>query len=70
LFLIVSGLVLGFAGIVALRQVLQSQIYGLGVLDPLVMAAVVLVLALIAVVACALPARRATQVDPVMVLNR
>jgi len=38
-------------------------------LDPFVMASVTLVLALVALSACLLPARRATEVDPIIVLN-
>jgi len=68
--LIVIGLILGFAGALVLRQTLQSQIYGLGALDPVVIGIVVLTLGGIALAACAMPARRATRVDPVVVLNQ
>lgn len=70
LWLISAGLILGFAGTMALRRTLQSQIYGLGAMDPAVIAIVVLTLGVIALAACALPARRATRVDPVAVLNQ
>ena len=70
LWLILGGLVLGLAGAVGLRRALESQIYGLGVMDPAVIGAVVVALGMIALVACSLPARRATQVDPVTVLNQ
>jgi predicted permease len=69
LWLVATGLVLGFAGTLALRRTLQSQIYGLGAMDPAVIAIVMLTLGVIALTACALPARRATRVDPVAVLN-
>lgn len=65
-----GGLILGFAGIAALQQIFQSQIYGLEATDPFVMSIVATILAVIALAACSLPARRATQVDPVAVLNR
>jgi putative ABC transport system permease protein len=64
------GLVLGLAGTLALRGVLQSQIYGLGSLDPLVIGIVLTTLAVVAVIACSLPARRAALVNPVSVLNQ
>src|SRR5439155_2986109 len=40
--LVAGGLVLGFAGISALDEVLQNQIYGLGTMDPLVMGVVMM----------------------------
>ncbi len=69
-WLISIGLALGFAGTVVVRRALQSQIYGLGAMDPIVIAVVILTLGTIALAACALPARRATRVDPVAVLNQ
>jgi ABC-type antimicrobial peptide transport system permease subunit len=68
--LVASGLLLGLVGTAALRRVLESQIYGLGVMDPVVLVLVTLIFGLIALAACSLPARRAVQVDPVGVLNR
>ena len=70
ILLVSGGLVLGFAGTVALDQVLQSQIYGLATMDPLVMGVVMMILGLVALAACSLPARRAMHVDPVTVLNQ
>ena len=70
LWLVAGGLVLGFAGAVAVRRALETQIYGLGVMDPIVIGLVVVTLGMIALAACSLPARRATQVDPVTVLNQ
>ena len=70
LLLVACGLVLGLVGTVALRRSLQSEIYGLGAMDPVVMGIVMATLGIIAVAACSLPARRATQVDPVAVLTQ
>jgi predicted permease len=69
LVLVGIGLVLGVAGAAALRKALENELYGVQPLDPLVMASVTAVLGLVALSACLLPARRATQVDPVIVLN-
>ncbi len=69
LWLLGAGLVLGVAGSVALRSVVAGQLYGVKPLDPVVMSAVVLTLAVVGLAACVLPARRATRVDPVMVLR-
>jgi putative ABC transport system permease protein len=69
LWLLGAGLVLGVAGSVALRSVVAAQLYGVKPLDPLVMSAVVLTLSAVGLAACALPARRATRVDPATVLR-
>ena len=70
LWLVGGGLIVGFGGTFALRRALQSQIYGLGALDPFVIGIVLLTLGMVAFAACSLPARRATRVDPVAVLNQ
>jgi putative ABC transport system permease protein len=64
------GLVLGLAGTVALRGTLANQLYAVGPTDPAVIALAVAVLAVIALAASILPARRAAQVNPISVLNR
>jgi putative ABC transport system permease protein len=69
LWLLGAGLVLGAAGSVALRSVVAGQLYGVKPLDPAVMSAVVLTLAIVGMAACTLPARRATRVDPAIVLR-
>jgi predicted permease len=69
LWLLGAGLCLGLAGSVALRSVVAGQLYGVKPLDPLVMTGVVFTLVVVGLVACALPARRATRVDPVIVLR-
>ncbi len=69
LVLVGIGLILGVAGAAALRKALENELYGVQPLDPLVMAGVTAVLGLVALTACLLPARQATQVDPVIVLN-
>jgi putative ABC transport system permease protein len=69
LWLMLAGLLLGVTGSVALQSVVAGQLYGVKPLDPVVLSAVILTLALVGLTACALPARRATRVDPVMVLR-
>jgi putative ABC transport system permease protein len=68
LLLIGAGLVLGAVGAVTLRRTLESQLFGVSATDPTVLLAVTAILALVAVVACALPARRATRIDPIVAL--
>jgi predicted permease len=69
LWLLGAGLLVGLAGSVALRSVVAGQLYGVQPLDPVVMSSVILTLGLAGLVACALPARRASRVDPVIVLR-
>ena len=68
LLLIGGGFVLGAAGVIALRRSLESQLFGVSASDPAVLGAVTIVLAGVAVAACALPARRATRIDPIVAL--
>jgi putative ABC transport system permease protein len=58
------GVAVGLLAAAALGRVLQSQLYGVGVLDPLTIAAVVLTLTGCAALASWLPARRAAAVEP------
>ena len=69
LVLVGIGLVVGVACAVALRTVVANEIYGIGPMDPVVMAGVAALLGVAALAACALPARRAAQVDPAIVLT-
>jgi putative ABC transport system permease protein len=69
LLLVGGGLLLGALGAVLLRRFLESQLFGIEAGDPLVLAAVTSLLALVAAAAIALPARRATRIDPVEALS-
>jgi putative ABC transport system permease protein len=60
------------AGIVvslALARSIRSLLFGVGERDPLTLAATVLLLVVVALLACWIPARRAVQVDPVVALR-
>ena len=67
--LVAIGLVMGFVGAAFLQQAVASELYGLRPLDPLVLAGVMALLASVALAACAVPARRATRVDPIVALR-
>jgi putative ABC transport system permease protein len=70
LILAASGLVLGLVGAYALGRAMQSMLYGTGALNLPVLAAVGLVLLGAALVACYVPARRASAVDPMIALRQ
>jgi len=67
--LVAIGLVLGIIGAASLQKAVASEIYGVRPLDPLVLASVMTLLAIVALVACAVPARRAMRVDPMVALR-
>ncbi len=63
------GLVAGVVTSLLAGRVLASLLYGVTAHDPLALAAVAALLALVALFACLLPARRATKVDPMIALR-
>jgi len=63
------GLVVGLIGVFASTRLLQSLLFGIGATDLPTMLAVTLILSAVAFLACLLPARRATLVDPVQALR-
>jgi predicted permease len=67
--LVSSGLVIGFAAAVLTGRLLSGMLYGIGGSDPESMAAAALVLLVAAFLACYLPARRASRVDPLVALR-
>ena len=67
--LAITGVVLGLAGAVALTRLMSSMVYGVETTDPLTYGGVALVLVGVAGLASYLPARRATQVSPLVALQ-
>src|SRR5205807_4287341 len=67
--LLSAGLVLGFAGAMALSRVIRSLLFGVSANDPLIYGAVTLLLASAALFACWIPARRASRVNPMITLR-
>jgi putative ABC transport system permease protein len=63
------GIAIGLAAAIALGRAVASLVYGVPVRDPLTFAAVALALAVVSLAACAIPARRAARVDPMVALR-
>ena len=64
------GLAIGLAASLGLTRLLRAQLFDVQPSDPVTMAAVALFIAAVAIVACLVPARRATLVDPMIVLRQ
>jgi len=67
--LVALGLALGLAASAGTAQLIRALLFAVGPLDPLVFAGVTALFAGVALLACWLPARRATRVDPIIALR-
>jgi putative ABC transport system permease protein len=69
LMLVGAGTVIGLIASAALTRLIAAQIWGVSPTDPSTLVAVATLVVMVGLFACALPARAATQVDPLIVLR-
>jgi len=69
MLVILIGLRVGLGGSLVSTRFLSSLLFGVTATDPLTFAGVIILLALVALAACYIPARRAVSVDPMVVLR-
>jgi ABC-type antimicrobial peptide transport system permease subunit len=66
---VLAGIAVGIAGGLALTRTMQSLLFQVRPDDPLTLFSVVLLLAAVSLLACWLPARKATRIDPLTALR-
>jgi len=67
--LVTTGLIIGLAGALALTRLMTSLLFEVSPTDPLTFGVVALCVIVATLLACYIPARRATKVDPLIALR-
>ncbi|MGH9961514.1 MAG: ABC transporter permease, partial [Pyrinomonadaceae bacterium] len=69
MLLVLIGVAVGLASAVAMTRLMETLLFGVSPTDPTTLAVITLLLAVVALLACYIPARRATRVDPLVALR-
>ena len=69
MLLVAAGVLIGFTAALAVGRLLSRMLFGVSASDPASVAGAALILSMVALLACYLPARRATRVDPLEALR-
>jgi putative ABC transport system permease protein len=69
MMLTLAGIVIGLLASLALTRLMESLLFRISKTDPVTFVVIALVLGIIPLVACYIPARRATRVDPILALR-
>jgi putative ABC transport system permease protein len=67
--LAIAGVLIGVIAAILLRKILAGLVYGLSATDPVILSVAPVVIILVVLIACYIPARRAANVDPVVALR-
>src|SRR6185503_13361919 len=69
LFLLAIGLIVGIPSALALGRYVSSQLYGIQPHDPVIATSTIVLLSVVSALAGLIPARRASQIDPILALR-
>jgi ABC-type antimicrobial peptide transport system permease subunit len=67
--LVLAGVAIGIAGALAVTRLMTTLLFGVSAYDPLTFGSIALLLTLVALLACWIPAHRATRVNPIIALR-